>query len=115
MKPVPNGNDIVNFSEVQREFLLFLQDRYSPKAIDKDLYQKTVYSELKNHHNKFTNEFYEYEIFEDEWKEIMNNMDIYTDYYFKNETFRNRFDEWIKDGKMRGWTKEGKIKLEKAK
>lgn len=45
----------------------------------------------------------------------MNNMDIYANYYIKNPDFKQRFDERLQEGKIRGWTKEGQLNLEKLK
>lgn len=115
MKPAESGLDIEKFTETQKEFLLFLQDRYAPKTVDRDEYQNMIYKEIESPKVRYSAQLHKYEIFEDEWREIMNNMDIYANFYFSNLEFRNRFDERLKAGKIRGWTKEGQINLEKLK
>lgn len=93
MKPVKSGLDIETFTETQKEFLLFLQDRYAPKTADRDGYQNLLYKEISRPRVRNSAQLYKYEIFEDEWREIMNNMDIYANYYIKNPDFKQRFDE----------------------
>jgi hypothetical protein len=118
IKPMKSGLDFDAFSETQKQFFVFLQERYSPKSPAADMYQEMLHSELTRPRARKTPDFYRHEIFEDEWQEIMNNMDIYAHYYFSNKDFRERFDDRLKKGKVskiRGWTTEAKMKLEKLK